>query len=217
MSSNVEYLNFQREVQEAIAEDGGVPEAVASVEILETEKPSKFGNLPGPGPGRRKVPDKKYVPGSFKDNELFNEVDLPPSWYRYKSEKYEHRLIAYMKVRGMNGVQIAEELGISKITVYTVLKQPWVRELILSSLKDAGRDGIQELLHGTAIDNFQFLIDVRDNDKAQTRDRIAAANALLDRTYGKPNQPVTHREEVDLTKLSDEELAKVVCAGGRGN
>ena len=48
--------------------------------------------------------------------------------------------------------------------------------------------------------------------------RVAAANALLDRGYGKPIQPISQTvTKVDPSTLSDEELAAIVSQGATVN
>jgi hypothetical protein len=209
MPSNVDYLNFEREkIAEEVERDGGVPE----VTELEGKKRVYRG-----GPGRNKIPEKQFT-GLDPSGALFNEVEWPAAISSRKHEKYQDRLIAYLHASGMNGRAIAAKLGISASTVYITLALPWVKEAVKQTLQEGGRDAVKEVLQTSAFDTVMFLIDVRNDDKAQTRDRITASKELLDRTYGKPNQPITHREESDLTKLSDEELAKVVNeATSKGN
>jgi hypothetical protein len=44
--------------------------------------------------------------------------------------------------------------------------------------------------------------------------RVAAANALLDRGYGKPTQPISQTlAKVDPSSISDEELAAIAMNG----
>jgi hypothetical protein len=54
--------------------------------------------------------------------------------------------------------------------------------------------------------------------KAPSAARVAAANALLDRGYGKPTQPISQTlTKVDPSSLSDEELAAIVAQGATVN
>jgi hypothetical protein len=62
---------------------------------------------------------------------------------------------------------------------------------------------------------LQVLVDVAKKGESESA-RVAAANAILDRAYGKPRQSHEHSgpnggpiASVDLTKLSGDELAQL--------
>jgi hypothetical protein len=56
------------------------------------------------------------------------------------------------------------------------------------------------------------------DEKAPAAARVAAANALLDRGYGKPTQPISQTlAKVDPSSISDDELAAIVMNGGLVN
>lgn len=58
---------------------------------------------------------------------------------------------------------------------------------------------------------LNVLVDVAKKGESESA-RVAAANALLDRGYGKPRQAVEHSGSVgtyDISKLSDDELDKL--------
>jgi hypothetical protein len=163
------------------------------------------------GPGCKPRPWKEYsATGDQASAELHN-TEIPKAYA--KIEKYEHRVVAFLKVQGYSGVEIAEITGYTKNTIYGVLKLPWVRALIIEEIKNAGRDAAHELLHASALDTISFLIDTVQDDKVQRRDRIAAAKEHLNRVYGMPNQPITYQEKVDLDTLTDEALAKIAFRG----
>ena len=50
------------------------------------------------------------------------------------------------------------------------------------------------------------LVHVMDDEDAPAAARVAAAGAILDRGHGKPRQMTEHRNVIDLTKLTLEEL-----------
>lgn len=55
------------------------------------------------------------------------------------------------------------------------------------------------------------LVDIAKKGESESA-RVAAANALLDRAYGKPTQAHEHKGSIgtyDLTKLSDDELDRL--------
>ena len=56
------------------------------------------------------------------------------------------------------------------------------------------------------------------DDKAPPAARVAAANALLDRGYGKPTQPISQTlAKIDPSSISDEELAAIAINGASVN
>lgn len=58
---------------------------------------------------------------------------------------------------------------------------------------------------------LKALVDVATKSESDSA-KVAAANALLDRAYGKPRQSVEHSGSVgtyDLSKLSDDELDRL--------
>lgn len=59
---------------------------------------------------------------------------------------------------------------------------------------------------------LKTLVDVCKSDKESGSARVAAANALLDRAYGKPTQAVQHTGAIgtyDLTRVSDADLDRL--------
>lgn len=146
------------------------------------------------------------------------ETDLPKNFaVKHKSEKFEHRIVAYLKAQGHTNKKIAELTGYRPEYIGQLLRLPWVAEVISDEIKRSGRDAVQEVIQAATSDAVGLLSDTIRNEKAGLRERLSAANAILDRAFGKPNQPITHREEIDPTKLSDAELAKLATAGGRAN
>lgn len=172
------------------------------------------------GPGRNKVAKAEYVPREDPGSaDLFNRYELPDYiTQNYKTEKIEHRVIAFLKSQGFSNREIAERTGYSPVSVGHIVRLPWVRDLVLDEIKKAGRSAVEEVLSSSVLDSVHTLIDIRDSDKSANKDRIAAAKYLIDRVYGCPNQPITHKEEKpDLSKLSDEELAQIATKGAQRN
>ena len=70
---------------------------------------------------------------------------------------------------------------------------------------------IAKLAQDYGPDALRTLAEVMNNGDASDAARVAAANALLDRGFGRPPQSLNVKPEVrhsiDLTKLTDEELA----------
>lgn len=201
------------DIAKALEEAGEVVEPGTTVEISEKKR---FSNTTRRHYDRDKFKDH-YPELPPSERPIFNggdETELPAYFAKnYKREKYEHRIIAYLKAQGHSNTEIAAITGYSRTTLYQIFQLPWVKEVVWEEINRNGRDAVQEVLQSSAIDSVNFLIETRDDSKAQRRDRITAAKELLDRTYGKPNQPITHRDEVDLSSLSDSDLQKILAGG----
>ena len=73
---------------------------------------------------------------------------------------------------------------------------------------------VQELARERSPEAINILAHVMRDEKAPPAARVAAANALLDRGYGKPTQPISQTlAKIDPSTMSDEELAAIVRGG----
>lgn len=79
---------------------------------------------------------------------------------------------------------------------------------------------LSELAQKHTATALQVLVDVAKKGESESA-RVAAANAILDRAYGKPSQSHEHTgrgggpmQFVDLTKLSGDELAQLEAIFG---
>src|SRR6187401_1428768 len=73
---------------------------------------------------------------------------------------------------------------------------------------------VQELARQKSPEAITTLANIMHDDKAPPAARVAAANALLDRGYGKPTQPISQTlAKVDPSSISDEELAAIAING----
>src|SRR6185503_7864885 len=73
---------------------------------------------------------------------------------------------------------------------------------------------VQELARERSPEALNLLANVMRDEKAPPAARVAAANALLDRGYGKPTQPISQTlTKIDPSTMSDEELAAIVQNG----
>lgn len=148
---------------------------------------------------------------------MHNMRDELPSWLKHKKEKWEHRICAYLKAQGYSNVEIAAKTGYTPAGIWQIMQLPWVKEVIRTEINKNGQAAVEQLLKASTFDSVCKLLEVRDNPNAQPRDVIAASKELLDRVYGKPNQPITHVEAKDLNALSDQELEAIARSGGVQN
>jgi hypothetical protein len=73
---------------------------------------------------------------------------------------------------------------------------------------------VQELARQQSPHAIDTLAEIMSDEKSPPAARVAAANALLDRGYGKPTQPISKTlAKVDPSTMSDEELAVIVRNG----
>ena len=77
---------------------------------------------------------------------------------------------------------------------------------------------VQELARQKSPEAIDTLSNIMRDEKAPPAARVAAANALLDRGYGKPTQTISQTlAKVDPSSLSDQELAAIVAQGATVN
>ena len=137
-------------------------------------------------------------------------------YYHIQRERFEHRIICFLKAEGYSNIDIAKRTGMSAVAISNIIRQPWAQKQILDIIHDKGGDAVSALLNGAAADAVQRLIIEKDNMEARASERILAADKILDRAFGKPNQPLQY-STADTKKLSDEELETIVRRGTRGS
>jgi DNA-binding CsgD family transcriptional regulator len=170
-------------------------------------------------PGAYSRPDKDtpYEQAVESDPKLGSDLEDDPNHlhnarlphYAIKYERFVHRTIIFLKAEGMSNKKIAERLHITPVTVANVIRQPWAQKRILEIIHEKGGDAVSELLNGAAVDAVQRLIIEKDNMEARSAERTAAADKILDRIFGKPNQPLQYTT-VDPKNLSDAELEAIL-------
>ncbi len=187
-----------------VAADGeSVVEDSVPVEFVEEKR---MGRSPGRPRGVEDVPEYRPIMGpdggSRLDSQCHGQRD---PHYTIKREKFEHRVIAMLKVAGNTNKEIAEQTGFSPVAISNILRQPWIQDLMRQEQARSCRTVVQEVLEAAALPSVEKLIEVRD--KAPSMDvQRKAANDLLDRIYGRPNQPISHTQAVDPSSLTDEEI-----------
>jgi hypothetical protein len=73
---------------------------------------------------------------------------------------------------------------------------------------------VQELARQQSPEAINTLVAIMQNEKAPPAARVAAANSLLDRGYGKPTQLISQTlTKIDPNTMSDAELAAIVRNG----
>ena len=118
-------------------------------------------------------------------------------------ERPEHRIIVYLKAQGKSNTEIAAITGYTKPWLTQVCQQPWFKMQLTQLLHEKGGDMVQNFLEGQVMNTLETLVEIRDNgDKDATR--LAAANAILDRAFGKPTQHIKTEAVADPTNAQTE-------------
>lgn len=143
----------------------------------------------------------------LEDEDSLHNVKLP--FFEIKHEKMEHRIMCFLKAQGFSNTEIAEKTGYGNVQVGQVLRQPWAAKRVIEEIQKAGRDEVEILLKGEARASVERLVMERDN-APKASDRISAADKLLDRLYGKPNQAISLTAKVAVSNdMSDAQLAAI--------
>ena len=75
---------------------------------------------------------------------------------------------------------------------------------------------VQELARQQSPEAINTLVAIMQNEKAPPAARVAAANSLLDRGFGKPTQPISQTlTKIDPSTMSDAELQQSFGTGSR--
>lgn len=122
---------------------------------------------------------------------LFSSEENPPN-FAIIHEKPEHRLIVYLKARGLSNKEVSEKTGYSQAWISQICRQPWFRLRLVQELKEAGMDKVAKLLESAALDSIFTILEIRDDETAPKAVRRACADSLLDRFLGKPTVHVEH-------------------------
>ena len=118
--------------------------------------------------------------------------DENPANFAIIHEKPEHRLIVYLKARGLSNKEVAEKTGYTPMWVGQICRQPWFRLRLVQELREAGLDKVARLLESSALDSIFTILEIRDDPTAPKAVRRACADSLLDRFLGKPTVHVEH-------------------------
>ena len=159
---------------------------------------------------------------SIDDMDDIPEVQEPALWKR-KAPQYErqqeqewHRHVIHLSARGFQSNEIAQIIGRSPTTVQDILRQPYYKDEVIREIRRVASEDEQvvTIVKENVAKAVTVLATIMEDTQSPKRDRIAAANAILDRRYGKPNQPLARDTGIDLDKLTDADLAKMLPSTG---
>jgi len=131
--------------------------------------------------------------------------------YLNKKELPQHRVIAYLKAVGMKNIEVARKLGYSQASINYLVRQPFMELLILDEIKKT-HDPALQLMMNESFDAAVRTIELSKNAENE-QVRLKANESILDRKWGKPNQPMSMRAAKDLSQLPDSELERLILEG----
>ncbi len=144
---------------------------------------------------------------------LQGQQPKPHPIHNIKSESVRNRVVFELAATGKyNHREIAEMTGYSYPAVGNILRST-IGQSILPGLARANVESIDSQVSDIIKENVlvavETCISVMNNPKSRDADRLAAAEKLLERRYGKANQPINRGTDVDLNSLPDSELIKM--------
>jgi len=181
------------------------------------------GTKPG-HPGKGNVTKRKYqeekakggVVAAFDEQQKSDPLDLfnaqDPSVPILK-ESPEHRMLAYMRARGMSRKEIFTQLGgtydldrkpisgsgkFSYAHIGNILKQPWFRSQVIKLQHEAGMDMVEVAIRAEMPSAVEIIVEIMNDDEAPSTARLAAASQILDRGLGKPVQRVENTQKGNI-------------------
>lgn len=125
--------------------------------------------------------------------------------YVLQTENIGHRAVVVLKAAGLSQKEIAAKLNVSLPYVGYVLKQSWAEKLLLEQLHGSV-DSAMQYLQEAAVGAAKRLVEIAET-ATNIEVKRKANNDILDRKYGKPNQPHSMTTKA-ANELTDEELSK---------
>lgn len=131
-----------------------------------------------------------------------------------KKELPHQRQIIELVAKGYTHAEIAKIVGVNQLTVHRTVAQPGAQQVLAEEIhRQVSEDEkVVEVIKENVLVAVKTLAEIVKDTKARGSDRIAAANVLLERRYGKANQPINRGTDVDLNSLPDSELIKLAKA-----
>lgn len=138
--------------------------------------------------------------------------------YVNQEEKPTHRIALELAAKGYTIKEISELTGFTMPAIGYWLKQPNAVTMLASEVRRIhGEDEqVVQIIKENVVAAVETLAEIMQDPKARHADKIAAADRILERRYGKANQPINRNTDVDLNSLPDSELAKMLPTASTG-
>ena len=146
---------------------------------------------------------------AVQDAEPPTLVNRKLPFYENKQERPAHRLMLELAAKGYDVKEIAQRTGYTTVCVNNILRQPALQSTLVKDIRKTVTEDEQvvKIIRDNVVKAVNALASIIDGgDGVRASDRIAAAEALLCRRYGKPNQPINREKGVDLDSLAIAEL-----------
>lgn len=145
---------------------------------------------------------------STADAPILNGFKAP--FHINQKERPVHRLMLELAAKGYNNKEIAELVGRTQVNVNNALRQPHSQQTLANEIRSRVTEDqkVVEVIRVNVVKAVEALAEIVGGGVGiKASDRISAAEALLSRRYGKPNQPIGKHDGVDLNTLTIAELA----------
>lgn len=147
---------------------------------------------------------------TYKAPKLHN-FDAP--FHVNKKETPTQRAILEVAAKGgYTNREIAKMFGRTPVNVNNIIRQPHSQEFLANEIRriNGEDETVVQVIKENVVAAVTTLAGIMNDVKARNADRIAAAEKLLERRYGKANQPINRASGVNLDELSDEDLLKML-------
>ncbi len=130
-------------------------------------------------------------------------------YYTTQKEGHVHRVMLTYAAKGYSVKEIAGMTGYTPVAVNNILRQEHSQQTLVDEIRHLNGEDEEVVLFikQKVVAAVKTLAGVMEDDKSKGADRIAAANAILNRRYGMPNQPINRGTDVDLNVMSIAEVA----------
>ena len=137
---------------------------------------------------------------------------LPP--YIRQKEQPWHRQAIELAAKGYQVKEIAEMVGRTGQCVQDIVRQPGLQQDLVDKIaKETSADHrVVEIIKDNVAELTQIAVDIAKDPRMKGSERLAAIAMVLERRYGKANQPINRGTDVDLNTLSDSELMKLATS-----
>lgn len=114
-------------------------------------------------------------------------------------------------VAGRNTTEIAEELGVDRITVWRWRREPEFAEE-LANIQQQILSDVHDQVLASALKSIGVIVEIRDDEKQSGFTRLRAAVAILEllgRHKGSPVSPVVLEGEIETEEQLTEALSQI--------
>jgi len=144
------------------------------------------------------------------DAPLLSNAKPSPTQQVSKHELPHTRIILEKAARGFSQAEIAEQMGMHRATIANTIRNPVFQQTLVNEIRRLATEDEQvvEIIKASVVDAAKLLRQTMNDTSVKRETRIDAAEKVLCRRYGKPNQPINRDTGIDLDSMSIAEIAK---------